>query len=361
MPQTVIFGVLNWGLGHASRSIPLLRAFLERGLRVIVASDGEAGALLRDEFPALSYVALPAYAMAYTHESIARNVVPRLPALLHTMRQENALIQGLAARERAVAIVSDNRYGVYVPGLPSVLVLHQLNLVVRPPWLGRLANAVHRRALRPFSAIWVPDEVAFPGLAGSLSHPARPLACPVRYLGVVSRMKAKPLAPEWDVVAVLSGPEPQRTVFEARILAELALLEGRHLVVRGKPLAADPVDAPPHVSLVPYLTTQALNEALLSARAIVCRSGYSSVMDLAALGKPALFVPTPGQTEQEVVADALAGTGRGVVQVQHRLNLRQGLAQLHQLPTFPPFGIGAMEQVVDEWLSREVFSPPVRE
>jgi predicted glycosyltransferase len=149
----------------------------------------------------------------------------------------------------------------------------------------------------------VPDAKGTLNLAGELSHPIKLPKTPVTYLGLLSRFEIKETEAKYDVCIILSGPEPQRTIFEKIILKDLFNLQDKIILVRGLPGAA-PFQKLPNSSVVikNHLPSGELNEIIQQSKFVICRSGYSSVMDLAKLQKRALLVPTPAQTEQEYLA-----------------------------------------------------------
>ena len=317
-PRRALVCALDWGLGHAARTTPLVRGLLERGAQVVLASNGRAAAFWRSEFPGLELRELPDYGVRYaTGPWLVPSLLAAFPRLRAAIRGERRQVASWAGEFDLV--VSDNRYGCAIPGVRSVLVTHQLRLAA-PPLLRPLEPLGERlvaRLCRPFREVWVPDRAAGQILSGRLGHPSRPDRFPpVRYVGPLSRMAQ--VAPDpawagpWDVVAVASGPEPSRTLFEEMLRATLSGLPGRHLLVRGRPDLAPAGLGPAHPTEVPHLAAPALRAALEGARTIVSRGGYSTVMDLDALGRldtRCVFVPTPGQTEQETLAADLAQRG----------------------------------------------------
>lgn len=350
----VLVAPLNWGLGHATRCIPLIKALEEQGVQVILASDGDALHLLRAEFPHLIARELPSYRIRYASNNMVRNIASQLPRILYAIRAEHQTCAHLVRQYNINGIISDNRYGCFNAKAHSVLLTHQLNLRVPNKALQWLANALLRHALRPFEAIWVPDAADAPNLSGDLSHPLPEGLPPVQYLGLLSRMKpAKaPLEIEYDVAVVLSGPEPQRSVLEQRLLEEaLMLSDKRIIVIQGKTAAKEHHLLADHLEMVSYLTSAEINEVLLKSKAIVCRSGYSSLMDLAALGQKALLIPTPGQTEQEYLAEHLAAQGVMPMQSQDAIQLQSGLKILKHSKGFANASMGeSFGEVLDKWV-----------
>jgi UDP:flavonoid glycosyltransferase YjiC (YdhE family) len=326
---------LHWGLGHATRCIPLIRYWLAAGHRIVLASDGGALALLRTEFPDLPSEVLPAYGIEYRGHSMVLDMARQVPRIMQAIQAEHHTVARIVAQYGITHIVSDNRYGCYHAATHSICITHQLHLRIPNRALQWAANRVLHRILKRFDAIWVPDQPQWPGLAGALAHPPveRP---PVRYIGWLSRMPrmTRPPAniPIQRVAVVLSGPEPQRSILESKIMEQVAdLTDVSWIIVRGR------TDQPrthyavlPHVEVVGWLDTAGLVEVLERSDAVVCRSGYSSLMDLAMTGHRALLVPTPGQTEQEYLAAMLEDAGGQFQrQDQSQLDLAAALAAWH--------------------------------
>jgi hypothetical protein len=311
----------------------LVRRYRDRGWRVLLASAGAAGRLLRAEFPALPYYELPAYAVRYPGRNMYLNIARQLPQLLGAAYREYHWLQRFCRREELDLIVSDSRFGLRHPAIPSVFLTHQTEPILHPA-AARLVLPVYRAGLRRFSAVWVPDHRGPDRLSGRLSDPTHYRH--VRYIGPLSRFSAyaeRAPAPAWDSVTLLSGPEPQRTRLEAELLPQLQTAAGRHLLIRGVPGgAALPVPAGSSLRVLPACYGDSLAAVLAAARLVICRSGYSTLLDLRALRKPALLIPTPGQTEQEYLARRAAGQGWAVVQEQGQV-LLSGVLPGDSLPT----------------------------
>ncbi len=335
----VFMAVLNWGLGHATRSCVLIEALLRAGVRVSVGADGAALKLLHTEWPQLPIFELPAWHVSYPRRSMAWNMLRLLPHFVHSMYADRRAIQKIHRQQCFDAVISDNRYGCYLNECPSILLTHQL--FIRSPW--RWSDPwVHKYLhawIRRFSACWVPDWPNAPGLSGALGHGQ--VSFPLRYVGPLSRMQACRVPNKrYEVAAILSGPEPQRTYLEQQLIAQWFDLPLRGVLVQGLPeRQVRPCMLRPGLLQVPFLPKGPLNRLICESEVVVCRSGYSSLMDLAATGAKALLVPTPGQTEQEYLAAQLAQKEICVVQSQATFNLAEGWQRARQLP-----GLGALSK-----------------
>ena len=325
--KRILVAPLNWGLGHVTRCIPLIQELERLGTEVFLASDGVALHLLKAEFPHLPAFELPSYRIRYQSSNMVWNIGKQLPRIVWAVRREQWETERLVRTHRIDGILSDNRYGCFSRAANSVLLSHQLRLRVPGFGLGWAANRVLPLALGKFDAVWVPDVPEAPGLSGALSHGARVHEVQ-HYIGILTRMRAYERDPEYDVAVVLSGPEPQRSILEQRLLEQAISMPHKFIFVQGQTQAKKHYYAADNVEVVSYLTSRDLNDVLMASKVLVNRSGYSSVMDLAGLGKKAILIPTPGQTEQEYLAGFLAQQQLFVEQRQDALDLDTGIRQL---------------------------------
>lgn len=300
----------------------------------MIAADGGPLALLRAEFPELENVRLPGLAIRYAKgRSQLWRMALQFPAMVQQVQAERRAFDRLRRSLRLDAVISDQRFGVRADDLPSVLVTHQV-FPFTPLAQGALRK-VNLRHIERFDRCWVMDMPEAPGLAGELSHPTAgagqtPLPANARYIGALSRLggtsQGKEVGP-YTVVAVISGPEPQRTLFERELLAQLQRTPGNHVLLRGVPQLAQETGEEHigNVRVLPHADARALADLLCSAQLIVSRSGYTTLMDLAILGRTALIVPTPGQEEQEYLGRLHSSTGRFIVQRQGAVDLAQAI------------------------------------
>ena len=337
----ILIAPLNWGLGHAARSVPIAAAFAKTcGAVVHWASDGGALELLRRERPNDRHFELPSYGVRYPTRSARLNMLLSAPRMLSAIQAERRTVARLHAEHDYDFILSDNRYGCRVTGVPSSFLTHQVHLPIGARFGGGVAQRLHRYLMHGFDEVVVPDYPTPPRLAGDMSAPAGRM--PTRYIGPVSRFESPSTSSDehagHHLVIVLSGPEPARTRFEARVLAELndrPLLWRDVLLVRGLPDGAPAPQnghSPDRLRIVDFLSAAELGPVLAKADCIVTRPGYTTVMDLAALRRPAIYVPTPGQPEQQWLGDSLHATGRGVCVAESGLVLAKAVEDLAKLP-----------------------------
>lgn len=349
--KRILVASLNWGLGHSARCVPLIAALEGLGMEVLLASDGAALNLLRAEFPHLPAFSLPSYGIRYDGSNMVLNIGRQLPRIFYAVRAEQWATERLVQAHGIDGILSDNRYGCFSRQTQNVFLTHQLHLKVPGRALQWAANQALRMALNKFDAVWVPDDPLEPSLSGMLSHP--PLRDhAIRYIGPLSRLQSLDRQPEYDVAVVLSGPEPQRSILEARLLEQAMSLPQKFIFVQGRTQAKEHHYVAENIEVVSYLTSREVSEVMAATDVVVCRSGYSSIMDLAAIGKRAILIPTPGQTEQEYLADFLAEKEIFLAQPQEKVDLGAGL---QQLSATRGFGSGAckvntFQTVLEEWV-----------
>lgn len=301
----VLIAALDWGMGHATRCVPLIRHYLEQGNEVVLASNGTAASFFADYFPELELrTDLPAYAIQYPSSGAMTFAMMRqAPRILSVIREEEAWLNINQKTEKWDRIISDNRYGLHDPSVESVLITHQL--YIQAPFFAKpLLNYQVRQWARPFDAIWIPDFSGPNNLSGVLSHGDKPFP-KAEFISPLSRFKDIPTgAPPKeipDVLALISGPEPQRSLLSTRLIELFHKTGANAVVVGGQPGSTNALRQG-NVMCYPHLPDRELAQLILFSKIIICRSGYSTLMDLHALGRKALLIPTPGQTEQEYLA-----------------------------------------------------------
>jgi predicted glycosyltransferase len=356
----ILLAPLDWGLGHATRCIPIVKELLSLDCTVIIAATGDQKTLLEQEFPFLPFVELPGYRVKYGKNRALTllKIVAKIPKILIRIKAENAWLKTFQERERVDAVISDNRFGMYNEGLFSVFITHQL--LIRTPfgsWADRILQRIQYRWLNRFSICWVPDRPGEDSLAGELSHPGRLPSIPVRYIGILSRFEKNETPIPCDLLILLSGPEPQRTIFEKIMLEQLPAFPGKVILVRGLPGKRSDEFRPapcPGLTMHDHLSAETLNKIVCGAGLILCRPGYSSVMDLIKLQKKCIFVPTPGQTEQEYLGTYLAGLRLALCVSQTGFSLARSIKMAEDFP-FMEAG-GEMERdmllrtTIGEWV-----------
>jgi len=297
--KRVLIAPLAWGLGHATRCIPVVEKLLQRNCEVFAVLTPPQQAVYEQHFgKRIGYVSFNEKPVHYRY-SFAVSMVLQLRRFVRQMKQEEQLAEQLVDKLQPDLIISDNRFGFRHGDVRSVIISHQLQL--RAGIWSALANKINHTLLNRFDDLWVPDSQNSPGLSGKLSHGNKPDVA-ANYIGPVSRLKPMKGKLQYDLLILLSGPEPQRSLLEEKLLTALLPEKLKLAVVRGLPGEEETPGDFENVSWHNHLNSDALSQVIAQSRTIICRSGYSTLMDLAAVNRRAILIPTPGQTEQEYLA-----------------------------------------------------------
>lgn len=300
----IIVAPLDWGLGHATRCIPILRVLQNAGVQVFIAAEGAVEEVLKKEFPAIFFLPLEGYHIRYSknRRNFKWKLFSQFFKIRKTIKNEHNWLKLVVEEFQIDAVISDNRFGFYSDRVPSIFITHQLQIQTGHRFTDRLAQKINYRYIKKFSECWVPDSKEN-GYAGVLSHPGKYPSTVVKYMGLLSRLTSLHSEKKYDFLILISGPEPQRTLFEKSITEIIQKSNNRYrmAVVRGVPLA-DNVLKMTNAEVFDHLPANALNELMAASKTVICRSGYSTIMDLIATGKQAILIPTPAQNEQEYLA-----------------------------------------------------------
>jgi hypothetical protein len=336
----ILYSILDWGLGHATRSIPVIEALLQMGAKITLCGEGSTGRLIQTIFPQLPFYTVNGIQVTYpTRIPMSLSMFLQAPKIALAIKSEHQQIKKLVKELSIDAIISDNRYGAFSNEIPSVILTHQLNLQTpkNKEWLRPIINKINHHYLEPFDEIWVPDIVGENNLTASLSHdPETVQKLNPKYIGNLSRFASLPVEGKYkpyDALVVLSGPEPQRSLFEKIICQQLKALPLTAIIATGTP--QNPIHEQQENCF--YTSHLSIDEMLFHythCKYIISRSGHSTLMDLCALKKSAICIPTPGQTEQEYLA-ALHSKKKHIVTFdQHAVDLRKGMEMLSHCTPF---------------------------
>ncbi len=305
---------LDWGIGHATRCVPIINELIEQNTNVIIGADNRPLAFLKQEFPSLQFVQFPGYKFSYPGKgSMAFKMARQAPAIFKGIKEEKSLLEKIIQEHNINAVISDNRYGLSSNTIPSIFITHQVMIKV-PAHLKFLETKLYKKNIAyisKFNECWIPDFENEINLSGDLSH-KKPLPPKSYYIGPLSRFANKRSSPaksdikdkyKYDLLVMLSGPEPQRTILEKKIINELSRMNLKSIVVCGKPEKLEDRIIEDKIIIHSHLDSKSLEKIIEESRIVISRPGYSTVMDIVALGKKAIFIPTPGQTEQEYLAE----------------------------------------------------------
>lgn len=361
-PPRVLITPLNWGLGHATRCIPVIKELLSQGYEVLIGANGAAATLLRQEFPDLRQLKTPGADIRYAKKGmgLALSMISLLPRLFRQLYEEKRWIRKIARELKPDLLISDNCYGLYHPAIPSVLITHQLN--IKTGWgnfFDRPVQVFLYQLLNKFQEVWVPDWETEISFGGALSHPSKKPKVPVYYIGPLNRFSTLATTKDSDLpdetekeknlelLILLSGPEPQRSLLETILKKQLAGINKRVCLLRGLPKSGI-TDAAgmnkteselfnnqqlplfygdARISILDHLPANQLQELIQKADIVLCRSGYTSLMELLPLQKKLILIPTPGQPEQHYLANYCKEKGVAITVKQQDLDLSKVLEE----------------------------------
>ena len=299
--KRILVAPLNWGLGHATRCIPIINALIALNFEPVIASDGNALKLLKKEFPKVKSFDLPSYNITYpkkpTHFKL--KLLKDTPHFLKTIQKEKKEINSIVEKANISGIISDNRFGVRHNKIPCVFITHQLRVLSgNTTWL---SSKLHQNIISKFDECWVPDYSGIKNLSGDLGH-IEDYKQPIKYIGPLSRFKKIKSQTKYNLMVLLSGPEPQRSYLEEQLLEGLKHYKGNVLFVRGKIETNQKKETKGNLVVYNFMTSKELEISINESDLILSRSGYTTLKDLEKLEKKAFFIPTPGQFEQEYLA-----------------------------------------------------------
>jgi len=308
MSKQALVAPLDWGLGHTARCIPIIEDLLKQQYQVIFAGTKNQQSFIQQHNLNLKFVDLFGYNVKYSSLFPQWIIIAaQFNRLKKLVAKENQWLNEFIKKEKIDLIISDNRYGMYTKNCTSVFVGHQL--YIQSSFLQKKINTLHAKYINHFSECWIPDDDKI-NLSGLLSFNPY-ITIPTKKIGILSRLKKEDTKSKqnFDLLLLLSGNEPQRSLLEKKLLNQLKNTNYKIALVRGT--------STPHqlnknnLSVYNLINANTLQALISQSSTIICRSGYSSIMDLINFDKKIIFIPTPGQTEQEYLAKHLKKT-RGV-------------------------------------------------
>lgn len=358
----VLVAPLDWGLGHATRCVPIIETLLKNGVEVVLGTCGSLKHFYSDAFPSLQQVDLPSYGIVYpTHGfQMPAWILSQLPRLHSIIEEEQRCVENLVSTLGISAVISDNRFGAYSKRVPSVYITHQLRIAF--PFASRFLETIgvhfHAAKMLKFSEIWIPDLEEFPGFAGRLSH--QKLHRPCHYIGPLSRFmniagNEKIPSPEkrYRFLGMVSGVEPMRTKLETLLRETFAKIPGEHALLLGKPSSSIEKERCGNVTLFSHLSKEKFQNLVQESEYFISRPGYSTIMDQSFLGSNCLFIPTPGQTEQIYLGKILAKFKYARVVEERNLNAEY-LASAFEGPIYrlPKSNLGLLENTISAFMEQ---------
>lgn len=316
----VLIGVLNWGIGHATRCIPLIKKLLLNGNEVSFASDGDALMVLLNQFPDLKHYHLPSYQINYSKNKFQNfKLIVQVPKLIRVIKLENKALNDIAKTQHIDFIISDNRYGFYHPKITSIFMGHQLSLIA--PFANNFISKIHSILINKFNHCWVPahlDTNIIPLLTYN-----KYVNIPISYIGYLSKWEGfkfdYKVEKKYKACAVISGPEPQRSIFEQQIIQLFSKNNQLNFAVVGGVFSNSNPKNFSNITYFNFLNADELWSLINLSELVISRSGYSSIMDFLITETPVIYVPTPGQSEQEYIAEQISIHGIASIITQEKI------------------------------------------
>lgn len=350
---------LDWGLGHATRCVPIIKQLIASQCRVYIAGNGRSLDFLKTEFPECQFINLPSYRFLYSRKgSMVLAMLLSSPFILYGIFREHLTLKKIVKKHSIHGLISDNRFGLWHKGIPCVYITHQVRIKTNSSlnFLEPFLFKIHKYFIRKYDFLWIPDYESEPSLAGELSHHFDVSIQP-HYIGPLSRFAGSEKEYELkesdrvEILAIISGPEPQRSIFEAIITEQAAMVQAKIILLQGIPGKKVEPTVKGNLTIYTHVESNRLKNMIINAEIVLCRPGYSSVMDLAVMGKKAFFVPTPGQTEQEYLAEIFQRQAIANYSPQQSFNLADVISRSSAFKGFESFKFtSGVEQAVEQFV-----------
>ena len=305
--NSILISPLDWGLGHTTRIIPIVHSYLKQGAKITIACNNLQKQILGKEFNNVSFIDIRGYDIELSSsKNQTLKILFQIPKILKRIKHEKAFVKEFIKSNNVDLIISDNRYGFRNNKVKSVIITHQtyIKTPLKFKFFEYLLNSINTVVINKFDECWVPDVEGEGNISGELSHKNKQINN-IKYLGILSRFeKINPIEKTNKVLAIISGPEPQRTLFEDIVVQKLSQENYKSIIVRGT--NKDTKKDSDNISFINIADSEQLQKLIAQSEYIISRSGYSSILDYVKLGVKAILVPTPGQTEQEYLAEYLS-------------------------------------------------------
>jgi len=369
---SICISPIDWGLGHATRCITLIKGFEKLGYQVYIATEGYHEAILKEALPSCHFLPLRGYRIRYAKWGFILPLVLlfQLPKIIYSIIHEQNWLKKAQAQYEFDLIVSDNRFGFYHKLVPSVFITHQLNLQMHFAWATNLFQKLQYAWLKRFTACWIPDIEGANNLSGILANPKQKSSIPLWYMGCLSRLIDTAIDTSADnsssihgathnnqnvFLGIVSGPEPQRTLLENLLWKAGNALNIAFVVIAGTPSKEQPnklLEENKNAKLYAHLAAPALVSEIKRAEYIICRGGYTTLMELIPFEKKLIFIPTPGQTEQMYLGKLWEEKNWALCYSQENFKLNIALEEasnfhFKQAP-FKAFSIEALEAAIKQ-------------
>ena len=352
---SVCISPIDWGLGHATRCISLIKTFEKLGYHIFIATEGYHEVILKEAIPSATFLNLRGYRIKYAKWGFILPIVLlfQLPKIIYSIIYEYHWLKKAQQQYQFDIIISDNRFGFYHQQVPSVFITHQLNLQLHFTWATRWFQKLVYAWLTRFTACWIPDIAGHDNLSGILSNPPHKPSIPIWYMGCLSRLieatnnKAITTNHTNIFLGIVSGPEPQRTLLENLLWKTGNELKLPFVLIAGTPNNKEAYQQTDRSIIYPHLAAPELAKEIQNAEYIICRGGYTTLMELIPFEKKLIFIPTPGQTEQMYLGKLWEEKNWALCYNQENFNLKVALDEASRFnfkqPPFSAFSMDALE------------------
>ena len=352
--KAVCIAPLDWGLGHATRCIPLINALVALNYSIYIAGEGKQESILREAFPNAAFLSLRGYRIRYSKNRalLIPTILMQLPKIIYAIVNEYFWLSSFSKKNKLDLIISDNRYGFFHKEIKSVFITHQLEIQTPLNWLTTLCQHLSYRFINKFNACWVADMKPPHNIAGNLVNTKKLPAIPIWYMNGLSRLEAyvqetpKESGNKIKFLGIISGPEPQRAIFENILWNSGNDLNYPFVIVAGVPDNKLYNKITSKGTLYHHLSGNALSDQINNAEYIICRGGYTTLLELIPFKKKLILIPTPGQTEQIYLAHYWQEKKWAIHFDQENFNLLDALKAAknfeYQTPTFLSFNQEAL-------------------
>ncbi len=335
--KTILVCPMDWGLGHATRVVPVIEALKKRQVNLIIGADNRPLEFLKQRYPDLEVIKFPGYVPRYpVKRAMTLKMISEMPEMIKQADKAHLMLENLIDEKRIDLVISDNRYELWSKKVKTVFITHQLN--IQTPKYGKMAKPALRQMIYSYikkhNELWIPDFEGQPNLSDELSHIEKYPVENYHFIGPLSRFQyvtPRPANNKPDLLIMLSGPEPQRTILEVKLKDQAFRLGLPTVILQGRTEEDHHIQMG-NIKIFSHLPDDEFAGYLKAAKTVICRPGYSSLMDLVWFGKKAVFIPTPGQTEQEFLAETLKQKRLYYYQNQKEFNLQQALAKSEDFP-----------------------------
>jgi hypothetical protein len=333
--KNILICPLEWGMGHAGRMVPLALRLQELGNNVFFGSGEEHLTFLKNEVPGAKYILFPGFRIRYSSWLPQYLIILfKSPLLLYHISLEHFRLKKIIREYSIDIVISDSRIGLWNRTIKTVFVTHQLRIPFPKTFrfLEFIGIYFIRSVIRKYTWCFVPDLDGEVNVSGRLSHGIL-LPENVIYTGLLSRFRNVDFTPGTSsgrIVVMLSGPEPQKSILKTRITMFLLSKGTEAIILEGKPGATVESGRLKNIVFRSHLSSSETIKQLKESESIISRSGYTTVMELVNLGLTALLIPTPGQTEQEYLAESLSAKGWFRTVSQKELNREIALPLSHK-------------------------------